>query len=78
MCDQRFNCSDEVVEITNATYLQCHFPSSIDIFKIGSLYCKSVTVLKESILRSSKVQILGEKLSFVLLFKNLSTPRPYI
>lgn len=73
MCGQYFNNSEEAVEA-----YKCHvstMPFSEQHTCFDWLFeCKNASMLQESILWSNKRYILGNRLFFVLLSKNLILP----
>ena len=60
----------KLLKLTNTMFLQCRFQSGIYILKIGLFEYKSVSVLEEIVLRSSKTYNLSEKMFLALLSKN--------
>ena len=69
MRGQRFNNPEEL-KLTNIMFLLCDFQSGTNVLKIGLFKCKNVSLLEESVLRSDKTYILGEKVFLVIFSYN--------
>ena len=63
------------LKLTNAMLLQCYFQSDINVSKISLFKYKIVLMLEERILKRNKINIVGEKILFLLLlYKNEALP----